>query len=107
MPEEMATTEPAVAMTPTQWQEMLTAVTTAVTMNMAGLQQQQQQQYAAAAPPPYVPKSGNISGRHIHLGKFQGTLSAWDDWSWQFKNVVISQNSNVAQLMTEAEVTSE
>ena len=100
-----------VAMTADQWAEMLTAVTTAVTVNMPGYAQQQQQQqqyqqqFAAAVPPPQTGhKSGTRSGRHIHLNKFDGNLSAWDDWSWQFINVIISQYSTVAMLMSEAEV---
>ena len=95
-------------MTPVQWQEMLTAVATAVTMYMAGFAAQQPLQYQqpfAAVPPTQVHKSGTMTGRHIRLGNFQGTLSAWSDWSWQFKNVIISQNSTTAVLMSEAETT--
>ena len=71
---------------------MLSAVVTAVTTSKPQEQ-----------PPPSQGKAGTISGRHVHLGKFSGKVADWDDWSWQFKNVVISQNPIVASWMTDAE----
>ena len=92
------------AMNTAQLAEVIAAVTQAVLGSMSASGAQPAAPAFAAGG---AQGGGYISGRHLHLKKFTGELSQWDDWAWAFKNIITSQNATIANGMTGADTAAE